>query len=261
MVGGLRVIEGVHHMQACSKTLRRFVVAASVIVFGAAAVAAGGAGDPLETEVDTALVVSVDVSNSVDERRYQLQMGGIAAALEDDGVIDAILSGPQGGIAIAMVVWADRPKTAIPWTVIRNKEDAAAVAQKIRKLPREGGEFTCVASMLRNIADKLVTQIPVKATRTVVDVSGDGSENCNPVEPVDVIRDELVEAGVTINGLPILDGKEKATLEEWFKINVLGGPSGFVLPANGFDDFPRAIRQKFVIEMSAAAPSERATVR
>lgn len=231
--------------------------AAAQDAVGAAAQDAAG----VAAEVDTALVVSVDVSNSVDERRYQLQMGGIASALEDPGVIDAILSGPQGGIAIAMVVWADRPKTAIPWTVIRTKEDAAAVAEKIRKLPREGGEFTCVASMLRNVADKLVTQIPVKANRTVVDVSGDGSENCNPVEPIEAIRDELVDAGVTINGLPILDGKEKATLQDWYTANVKGGPSGFVLPANGFDDFPRAIRQKFVIEMSAAEPPVKAALR
>ena len=252
-------------MRGRFKVLGRSVVTASVIFAGAALAAASRAQDAapaaVEAEVDTALVVSVDVSNSVDERRYQLQMGGIASALEDDGVIDAILSGPQGGIAIAMVVWADKPKTAIPWTVIRNKVDAAAVAEKIRKLPREGGEFTCVASMLRNIADKLVTQIPVKAARTVVDVSGDGSENCNPVEPIQSIRDELIDAGVTINGLPILDGKEKATLEKWYTDNVKGGPSGFVLPAIGFDDFPRAIRQKFVIEMSANEPSVKAAIR
>ncbi len=237
-------------------TAARLLIAAAIVGASSVGIPSSGAQDTgtQPAEVDTALVVSVDVSNSVDEKRYQLQMSGIAGALEDDSVIDAILSGPQGGIAIAMVVWADRPKTAIPWTVIRTKEDAAAVAERIRKLPREGGEFTCVASMLRNVADKLVTQIPVKANRTVVDVSGDGSENCNPVEPIQAIRDELVEAGVTINGLPILDGKEKATLAEWYTSNVKGGPSGFVLPANGFEDFPRAIRQKFVIEMSAAEP-------
>ena len=251
-------------MQARSGTLSWIILAASIFLCGLEPAGPASAADEAavtEAEVDTALVVSVDVSNSVDEHRYQLQMGGIASALEDDGVMDAILSGPQGGIAIAMVVWADRPKTAIPWTVIRNKEDAAAVAKKIRALPREGGEFTCVASMLRNVADKLVTQIPVKAARTIVDVSGDGSENCNPVEPIQSIRDELVDAGVTINGLPILDGKEKATLEKWFTDNVRGGPSGFVLPAIGFDDFPRAIRQKFVIEMSAMELGMKAAVR
>jgi Protein of unknown function (DUF1194) len=217
---------------------------------GAVAVSSVAEDQVAVAEVDTALVVSVDVSNSVDERRYQLQMEGIAAALEDDGVIDAILSGPQGGIAFAMVSWADKPKTTVPWAVIRSKDDAAAVAKKIRMLPRDGGEFTCLAGMLRNVADKLVTQIPVKASRIVIDVSGDGADNCNATQPAEEIRDELVNEGVTINGLPILEGDQKATLEKWYTDKVRGGPSGFVLPAIGFDDFPRAIRQKFVIEMS-----------
>src|SRR5262249_53974171 len=44
-------------------------------------------------EVDTALIVAVDVSNSVDDKRYRLQMEGIAQALEDPGVIQAIVGG------------------------------------------------------------------------------------------------------------------------------------------------------------------------
>jgi len=41
-------------------------------------------------DVDTALVVSVDVSGSVDGRRYALQMDGVASALEDASVLAAI---------------------------------------------------------------------------------------------------------------------------------------------------------------------------
>jgi hypothetical protein len=242
-------------------TLSRAVPAIAVlvvsVVVGLSSVAISGdaAGvTPPDAEVDTALVVSVDVSNSVDERRYQLQMNGIAAALEDDGVLDAVLSGPTGGIAFAMVSWADKPKTTIPWAVIRSKDDAKAVAARIRALPRDGGEFTCVAGMLRNIADKLVTQIPVRASRIVIDVSGDGADNCNATQPAAEIRDELVKDGVTINGLPILEGDQKATLEKWYDTHVKGGPSGFILPAIGFEDFPRAIRQKFIFEMSWIRP-------
>ena len=59
-------------------------------------------------EVDTALIVAVDVSNSVDDKRYRLQMEGIAQALEDPGVIQAIVGGAKGGILFSMVTWADR---------------------------------------------------------------------------------------------------------------------------------------------------------
>jgi hypothetical protein len=203
-------------------------------------------------EVDTALIVSVDVSNSVDESRYKLQMEGIAQALEDKDVLDSILNGPQGGILFSMVTWADRPQIAIPWQRISTREQAAEVAAKVRSLPRQTGEFTCVTGMLRNISDKVVPQIPAKASRIIVDVSGDGKENCNPQEPIEAVRDELSGGGVTINGLPILEGDDGPTLEAWYKEHIMAGPGAFVLPADGFKDFGRAIRQKFVIEISGS---------
>ena len=220
---------------------------AGAIAFLAAAEAQNAAPPP---EVDTALIVSVDVSNSVDEERYKLQMEGIAKALEDPEVLKAILNGPQGGILVAMVTWADKPRLSLPWQRIASAADAASVAAKVRALPRQTGEFTCVSGMLRTISDKVVPQIPAKALRIIVDVSGDGRENCNPEEPPASVRDELAASGVTVNGLPILEGDEGPTLEQWYRDNIMGGPSSFILPAHGFGDFGRAIRQKFMIEIS-----------
>lgn len=234
-------------------------------------------GAPAEiVQVDTALVVSVDVSNSVDAERYKLQMEGIAQALEDPGVIQAITGGPNGAILFAMVTWADRPQITLPWTKIASEEDAKILAAKVRGLPLQGGEFTCMARMLRTANDKIFPQLPARALRVVIDVSGDGPDNCNADEPIDAVRDELVSNGVTINGLPILVGaeddtavapapageavpaavseREPAPLETWFKQHVQGGNGSFVLPANGYGDFARAIRQKFVIEISGRTP-------
>ena len=244
--------------------------------------------------VDTALVVSVDVSNSVNEERYKLQMEGIATALEDKSVIDAITNGPNGGILFSMVTWADRPNFSLPWMRIGSKEEAFAVAKKLRNLPQQLGEFTCMTRMMRSVNDKIMSQVPAQATRLVLDVSGDGTDNCNAEEPIETVRDELVANGVTVNGLPINVGDPSApvgegayrapgtsfedaslpnkpvgptTLEEWFKAHVMGGTGAFVLPANGYADFGRAIRQKFVIEISGIAPpkqfaaGETATVR
>ena len=211
--------------------------------------------------VDTALVVSVDVSNSVDAERYRLQMEGIAQALEDPEVLKAILNGPNASILFSMVSWADKPRQVIAWERISNAAEAAAIAAKVRRLPRQTGEFTCVSTMLRSISDKVVSQIPAKPFRTIVDVSGDGRENCNPTEPPASVRDELAASGVTINGLPILEGDEGDTLEQWYRENIMGGPGSFVLPANGFDDFGRAIRQKFIMEISWDPAPDRQAAR
>lgn len=229
------------------------------------------ATEPSE-EVDTALIVAVDVSNSVDDARYKLQMEGIAQALEDPGVIQAIAGGAKGGILFSMITWADQAKVNLTWTHITNAEEAKAAAKRVRALPRQGGEFTCMSRMMRFVSDKIVPQIPAKAAKVVLDVSGDGRDNCNEPEPVEQVRDELVSYGVTVNGLPILEGNEGegegpggvptqsylpgkdnsgAPLEEWYREHVKGGPGSFVLPANGYSDFGRAIRQKFVLEVSS----------
>ena len=211
---------------------------------------AGDGGAQPQQGVDTALILAVDVSNSVDARRYRLQTGGIADALEDTAVQETILGGPRGAIAVSVILWADRPYLSIPWVRIASAAEAKALAGRVRRLARQGGEFTCVAQMMRFIADKITPQIPVKAGRVVLDVSGDGQENCNPGLAPAAVRDELVGLGQAINGLPILEGEQAATLAGWYRDNVIGGPGAFLQPAESFEDFGRAFRQKFVTEIS-----------
>lgn len=244
----------------CRRALARALSAFAMLVFSTACAKAQSLPSYAPTQpaaggVDTALVIAVDVSSSVDERRYRLQLEGIAAALQDPGVLSAILGGPRGAILFSLVTWADRPKLSLGWTRIASKEDAAVAALKIRTMSREGGDFTCLAQMLRFVTDKLIPQMPEPAIKTVVDVSGDGSDNCNATEPPRQVSNEMGGRGTTVNGLPILEGREAATLEDWYKQNVMAGPGSFVLPAAGFEDFGRAIRQKFVIEISGKAPT------
>jgi Protein of unknown function (DUF1194) len=231
----------------------RLALVALALALATAAPLVGAAEDPA---VDTALVIAVDISGSVDDRRYRLQMEGIAEALEDPGVESALLNGPTGQVLISMVAWADRPVLAVPWTRLASREDARALAAKVRRLVRPEGDFTCMTRMLRFVIDKIVTQIPAKPSRVVVDVSGDGAENCNPEEKIDTVRDELVRYGATVNGLPIKEGNEAETIEIWYKTHVMGGPGSFVLPADGYRDFGRAIRQKFVVEISGLVPRD-----
>lgn len=234
------------------------------------------AGGGVPAAVDTALIVAVDVSESVDDARYKLQMEGIAEALEDDGVIAAILNGRHGAMLFALVAWADRTEIALPWRRIASREQALAVAQEVRRIRRFGGEFTCLGRMLRSLAASVVPQIPDKPSRVVIDVSGDGTDNCSPDTATDAERDALVALDTTINGLPIIEragevvgagayrapgnafealppprNDEALTLDLWYGRHVIGGAGAFVLPAHGYNDFGRAMRQKFVTEISA----------
>lgn len=227
--------------------LRRLLVSA----LACACVVYPARSQTLPERVDTALVISIDVSSSVNDDRYRLQLEGIAAALEDPGVITSVLSGPFGNIVVAVVTWADDPRLAIPWTVISSAEEAARMASRIRSLPPQDGKFTCLGGMMRYTADKVLFRLPVPATKIVVDVSGDGADNCSAEGLLSTARQDLISAGATINGLPILEGPTSEGLEAWYRENVIGGNSAFLMPANGYSDFERAFRQKFIIEMSS----------
>jgi hypothetical protein len=222
-----------------------------------------------------ALIVSVDVSGSVDEKRYALQMTGIAKALEDPEVVAAMLGGPRRSIMLTMVEWSERAIVAIPWTRIASREDAASFAAQVRRTPRLEGEFTCIAHMMGFVSDTVLPTLPVKARRVVMDVSGDGIDNCDGDEATGAARDQLTAGGMTINGLPINQGDPAApvgggafrapgrpfqnrslpteikTLEPWYRQYVIGGDGAFMVPAYGYNDFDRAIKQKFAVEISA----------
>ena len=200
--------------------------------------------------VDVALVLAVDVSESVDSARFTLQMAGIAAAFDTPEVQGAVLAGPHRSMLIALVQWSNHPTLSVPWTLLTSPADVHAFAAQVRRLRRTEKGFTCMSVALRSIADKLLTQMPVPADRTVVDVSGDGAENCNPRETVDEVRDDLVSTGVTVNGLPILEGDEADTLEAWYRAHLIGGEGSFLIPALGFQDFERAMHRKFITEIS-----------
>lgn len=237
---------------------------------------------------DTALMLAVDVSDSVDEARYRLQMDGIAAALEDPAVIATITGGARGGILLAMTAWDDHPHLVLPWTGVRSAADAIKIAARIRALPRRTGQFTCMARMMRYLAEEVIPDVRGQAARVVVDVSGDGPDNCNPYTATVAARDALVAAGATVNGLPIIEvedriigqgafrapgepfrstldeaiprGGEPMRLEPWYREHVVGGDAAFLIAAQGYDDFARAFRRKFVMEISmlgASVPADR----
>jgi hypothetical protein len=65
---------------------------------------------------DVALVLTVDVSGSIDDNHFRLQREGIAAALESEEVAAALSNGLNQTIEIAVVEWAEEQRLLVPWT-------------------------------------------------------------------------------------------------------------------------------------------------
>ncbi len=195
-----------------------------------------------------ALVLAIDVSESVSSERYMLQHEGIARAFETPQLIDAITAQP-GGIEALVLEWSDPDKIAITvgWTRIINRATALAFAASVRATHRTSEGLTAIGSAMLAAAAAF-DHMPEPAARRVIDISGDGMANFG--EPPAKARDELVKRGITINGLAILT--EEPWLDEYYRHNVIGGPSSFVLVAKNMESFADAILSKLVQEIASA---------
>lgn len=197
--------------------------------------------------VDVAIVLAVDTSASVDEQEYSLQMGGIARAITHPDILEAIADGEHGAVAVSLVQWAAAGQQVVvqPWTVIRDAADAAAVAQRIRIAPRI---FRYSATGIGDAIDFAIGyfgKLPATPLRRVIDVSGDGKNNHPPL--LKVVKDRAIEAGITINGLPILSAD--GSIHYYYEERVIAGPGAFIEIAFGFVDFADAMLRKLLREI------------
>ena len=200
------------------------------------------AGQP----VDTALVLAVDVSLSVNDERYALQKEGLAAAFENPDLAKAIAQGPNGAVAVTVMEFSDpdRQFPVVEWTRIASAEDAQRLARRIRQARRSSDGLTGIADALL-AADALFDESPFPATRRIVDISGDGMNNIGT--EMTAARDRVLADGITVNGLPILT--EEPWLETYYTEYVIGGPNAFVITAEGLDSFAEAMKRKLVQEL------------
>ena len=234
--------------------LMRCLLALTLLVLTPVAIA--GAAEP----VDLLLVLSSDVSRSVDHPKFLLQREGYAAAISDPQVIDAIKSGPHQRIAICFVEWSGfgAQKLVIDWTIIDGPAAARKFGDQLLELPRSFADRTSISGGIEFAAEQL-ERSPFEGARRAIDVSGDGTNNAG--RDVKLARDETVAKGIVINGLVILSDRPvpwnaehtnpPGGLEKYYQDNVIGGPGAFVLVAENFNSFGRAIIKKLIAEIAS----------
>jgi hypothetical protein len=200
--------------------------------------------------VDVALCLAMDVSASVDFDEFALMAGGTAAALRDPAVLAAATSGPRRAAALCLLLWSGTgaQDVALGWTRLDGPEAAAAIAEAIETTPRlpPPGATALGEGMAAGLA--LLARFPGEATRLVMDVSGDGRHNQGRAPGP--VRDLAVAAGLTINGLVILN--EEPELLAHYAEEVIGGPGSFAMSCADYDDFAEAILRKLRRELSGS---------
>ena len=212
--------------------------------------------------VDVELVIAVDVSYSMDPEEQALQREGYILALTSKEFLHALRQGANGKIAVTYFEWAGQSdqKIILPWRLIDGPEAADAVAAEIARAPYRRASRTSIAGALR-FAKPLFDDSGYKGLRRVIDVSGDGTNNAGPL--IVPTRDEVLAAGITINGLPIMlkrpyvGSLDIENLDVYYEDCVIGGPGAFVIPIREREKFIEATRTKLVLEIAGRQPEAR----
>lgn len=208
--------------------------------------------------VDLLLVLAADVSRSIDDREFDLQRKGYAAAITDLEVLRAIAGGAHHAIAVTFIEWsgATDQNVVVDWTVVRDDEGAATVASAILAAPRSFIGRTSISGAI-DFAMERFAAAPASSDKRIIDISGDGTSNAG--RPVTEARDDAVAAGATINGLAIINTQVNpgyaihiqppGGLPKYYEENVIGGPGAFLLQVENFESFAEAVTRKLVTEI------------
>ncbi len=203
--------------------------------------------------IDTALVLALDVSRSVDEHGYELQRDGIATAFESSALMAAVAGGKHHAIDVLVLEWSDPEiqTVTVDWTRVSDDASARAFAAKVRQTKRSSQGLTAIGNGLM-AAGAAFERLPDEAARRVIDVSGDGMANIGL--PCSEARDALLAKGITVNGLVIMN--DEPWVDGYYSENVVGGPGAFLMQVADYREFAAAIREKLLSEI-VALPRQR----
>jgi len=192
---------------------------------------------------DTALILTIDVSNSIDPGEYRLQTDGLADALADPEIVETMVAGEN---YLTVVQWsgADKQEVSIPWRQMRTALDVESFAFQARTMTRAFVLSDTAPAEAIMFSLSLFDQVP-NCNRYVIDVSGDGTPNSGG--EVRAARNEAERRGVTINGIAI--ESMGLAITNFYRRSVITR-NGFVMTARTHREYPETIRNKILREIS-----------
>jgi Protein of unknown function (DUF1194) len=229
----------------------------STVVFSNLTHAKGGS-----QEVDLELILAVDISYSMDIEEQRLQRDGYIQALTSPEVLKAIRGGMVGKIAVTYFEWAGATtqRVIVPWQVIDGPETAGAFVAKLAAAPISRWYRTSISGAIL-FGQELFENNGFDAPRRVLDISGDGANNHGSA--VTDARDRALQAGIVINGLPIMIANGRRSvfdmddLDDYYTDCVIGGLGSFMITIKERDQFVQATRVKILREIAAVPDNER----
>lgn len=244
------------------KKLKQIItgVVTSVLLF------AGTEATAMPTPVDFQIALVIDISRSINEIDYGLQMTGYQQAFEDPTVQGNVASLTGGGVAIEVFFYSTNAVIGGIEAVLTNEAETQAFASIIGALARPSeaviGNRTDIAEGMALAYDWLTSDF-YSATKMIMDVSGDGPQNEPESGATQAERDQLVKdqrdaaalADIVVNGLPI---DQDPLLPDpftggcdnpggYYTENVITS-DGLCFQATSFENFGEAVNEKILAE-------------
>lgn len=206
-----------------------------------------------------ALVLALDVSLSVNTLDFALQRQGLANALLDAQVMDAIISPDGPHVELAVFEWSGSfsQNLLVDWTVIDSPATLQAISATLIDAPQtlRSGR-TGLGAALEHARDMLLTR--AHCAVLTMDISGDGQNNSG-IAP-QLVKDQIADLGITINALVIepdgptlpVEDAEPIPLSVYFHRRVIAGPAAFVETIVGFGSYGDAMKRKLLRELMPA---------
>ena len=196
-----------------------------------------------------ALVLAIDVSNSVDETEDRLQRNGLANALVSQDVQTAFFVS-NDPVSLLVYEWSGRhhQDVLLDWRDIRSPLDLVDAAEAIQTSSRGQMNFPTAMGYSLGYAATRLREKPECFAKTI-DIAGDGKNNdgFGPAEAYAAFEFD----NVTVNGL-VVDASILETRQDlvtFFEDEVIRGPASFVEVADGFEDYESTMRRKLIREL------------
>lgn len=220
-----------------------------------------------QTEVDLELLLSIDISGSINADEFELQRQGYIDAFDSQkspDIVNAII-GSDKGIAVGLTYWASLDQfLEIPWKHLKDENSIEEFITEIVNLPTptsgtEGIGGTSINQTIKSSIEGFpendrsnrqngFLNNEFVSSNLILDISGDevvqGEQNINSIEQE---RDKAEEENIVINGLPI-ETSTDSKVDELYKKHVITS-DGFTEPATGLENFGNAVKKKLEREI------------
>ena len=209
-----------------------------IVTFVALAIA------PAARACEVALAFAIDVSGSISDQDYRIQMSGLAEGLRDPMVSHTLA---RGDSAVMVLLWSGRGEqlVAIDWRHMTTEAHVASFAAEVESLPRPFGRSATALGEALGAVAAAMTQAPA-CDRLVVDISGDGRSN-EGVLPRDQ-RLALEAMNVTVNAIVV--DIEGGDIHSYYENEIIHGPDAFSVVVSNPDDYASQMRRKLYRELA-----------